>query len=822
MDDIKKSKEELIKELADLRQENTALKLKVSEDKRLESVIAELKSREEELKSSEEEYRLMHLNAAIGIGYYTPDGVVISYNYIAAKHMNGLPEDFAGKSIFDIFPKKEAELYHNRIKKATLSDEFLVYEDMVPLPMGNKYFLSTFSRVIDSKNNIMGIQIFSQDITDRKQVESKLKSSEERLKIIFDYAPDPYFLTDLKGTFIDGNIAAERMLGQSKNEYIGKNFLKLKLLNPKQIPKAAKLLVRNSLGQATGPDEFELNLKDGSKVIVEILSFPVKFKEKQLVLGIARNITDRRKVEKELSESHRKNLETTTLLNAVLDAIPDIIGIQSIDHDIIRYNKAGYDFLQQTPEGVSGKKCYSLIGRKTRCEICSTADCYLSKKTEKHQQFFPEYNTWLDMRSYPILDDKGEIKYVIEHLRDITDIKTIEQELIRSKEKAEESDRLKSAFLANVSHEIRTPMNGILGFAELLKNPMLSGEEMREYISIIRKSGIRMLSIINDLIDVSKIESGQMNVFISECNINEQTRYIYKFFKPEADQKGLKFTLNNSLPDHKACIKTDKEKILSILANLVKNALKFTYDGYIELGYKKKGDIIEFYVKDTGIGISSDQKETIFDRFRQGNEFLNRNYEGAGLGLFISRTYAEMLGGKIWVDNDLSIYHGNGGSIFCFTIPYNTGASKISNHQKADQEDEEEFVSKKLKVLIAEDDDASALLISRIINKISSEVIIARNGLEAVEAYLNNPDTDLILMDIKMAEMDGYEATRQIRQLSSNIVIIAQTAYAQTGDKEMAIEAGCNDYISKPINPNELHSILKKHFRNQKTDNIKH
>ncbi|MBE0673897.1 MAG: PAS domain S-box protein [Bacteroidales bacterium] len=818
MDDNKKSKEQLIKEIAELRLINSSLKLQAAQGQKSESVIAELQSRTEVLKSKEEEYRLMHLNAAIGIGYYTPDGVVISYNNIAAKHMNGLPEDFTGKSIFDIFPKQEAELYLERIKKAALSDESLVYEDKVPLHLGNKYFISTFSRIIDSKNKIRGIQIFSHDITDRKQVESKLKSSEERLKIIFDYAPDAYFLTDLRGTFVDGNIAAEKLLGQNKNELIGKNYMKLNLLSIKQLPKAARLLIKNSLGQATGPDEFELNLKDRSKITVEILTYPVKIKGQPLVLGIARNITERRKVEKELSESLGKNLETSKLLNAVLDAIPDIIGIQNNNHEVIRYNKAGYDFLQQTPEGVSGKKCYSLIGRETKCSICSTADCYVSKKTELHQQFFPEYNIWFDMRSYPILNEKGEIHYVIEHLRDISDIKHIESELIRSKEKAEESDRLKSVFLANMSHEIRTPMNGILGFAELLKNPMLSGEEMQEYISIIRKSGNRMLNIINDLIDVSKIESGQMRVFISECNINEQTSFLHNFFKPDADQKGLKFFYKNSLSDHKAIIKTDKDKIFSILSNLIKNAIKFTNEGSIEIGYQKKGDLIEFYVKDTGIGITIEQRETIFERFRQGNEFLNRSYEGAGLGLYITKTYVEMLGGKIWVESDISNYRGNGGSIFYFTIPYNSEAVKSDNYRNPDPGDGEDHVLENLKVIIAEDDDASALLISRMIGKISKEVLIARNGLEAVEAYLNNPDTGLVLMDIKMAEMDGYEATRQIRQLNRNIVIIAQTAYAQTGDKEMAIKAGCNDYISKPINPDEFHSLIKKHFQNRKTD----
>jgi PAS domain S-box-containing protein len=550
----------------------------------------------------------------------------------------------------------------------------------------------------------------------------------------------------------------------------------------------------------------------------EVVKLEAEIKDQAMVLGLARDITQGRKVEEELSESHGKNIATASLLNAILDAIPDIIGIQNNNHEVIRYNKAGYDFLHLTPEEASGKKCYCLISRDEKCDICSTADCYLSKKTELHQQFFPEYNIWFDMRSYPILNEKGEILYVIEHLRDISDIKSIEHELIRSKEKAQESDRLKSAFLANMSHEIRTPMNGILGFAELLKNPMLDSNEMHEYINIIRNSGVRMLNIINDLIDVSKIESGQVNVSISECNINEQIEYIHNFFKPEAEKKGLKIFFVKNISGNKAIISTDREKLLAILANLVNNAIKFTNEGSIEFGYKKVGANIEFYVKDTGIGINMDQKETIFERFSQGSDSLNRNYEGAGLGLYISKIYVEMLGGKIRVESDVRSHRVDGGSVFYFTIPYNHEPGKSSDIKNTAPPDEEDFRSENLKVLIAEDDDASVLLISRMIQKISKEILIAKTGLEAVETYLNNPDTDLVLMDIKMAEMDGYEATRQIRQLNRDIVIFAQTAYAQIGDREMAIEAGCNDYISKPIDKNKLFSLIKKHLRTRKKD----
>src|SRR5664280_2793485 len=240
-------------------------------------------------------------------------------------------------------------------------------------------------------------------------------------------------------------------------------------------------------------------------------------------------------------------------------------------------------------------------------------------------------------------------------------------ELTIAKERAEESDRLKSAFLTNMSHEIRTPMNGILGFTELLKEPNLSSDDQQDYIQTIQISGARMLNTINSIVDMSKIESGLMKVDIKETNINEKIEFTYKFFKPEVEIKGLQFLVKNSLPSKEVIIKTDNEKVYGILTNLIKNAIKFTFEGSIEFGYEKKGEYLEFFVKDTGIGIPQKQYQLIFERFRQGSESHNRGYEGSGLGLSIAKTYVEMLGGEIWVESE----EGKG-STFYFTIPYNS------------------------------------------------------------------------------------------------------------------------------------------------------
>jgi CheY-like chemotaxis protein len=262
------------------------------------------------------------------------------------------------------------------------------------------------------------------------------------------------------------------------------------------------------------------------------------------------------------------------------------------------------------------------------------------------------------------------------------------------------------------------------------------------------------------------------------------------------------------LPTRDAIVKTDNEKVYGVLTNLVKNAIKFTKEGSIEFGYEIKGEYLEFFVKDTGIGIPADQKELIFERFRQGNESNSRDYEGNGLGLSIAKSYVEMLGGKIWVESEVGK-----GSTFYFTIPYDSKTEEKLEIKNAVSGDNKEVQLTNLKVMIVEDDEISHSLISRFMQKISKEVLHAITGIEAVETCRNNPDLDLIMMDIRMPEMNGCEATRQIRQFNKDVIIIAQTAYGFIGDREIAIEAGCTDYISKPVDMTLLFELIRKHFK---------
>jgi len=387
--------------------------------------------------------------------------------------------------------------------------------------------------------------------------------------------------------------------------------------------------------------------------------------------------------------------------------------------------------------------------------------------------------------------------------------RTVEErtkELLKAKEQAEESDRLKSAFLANMSHEIRTPMNGILGFAELLKEPGLTGKEQQDYIRIIEKSGARMLNIINDIVDISKIEAGLMKLEIQDSNVNEQIQDIYTFFKPEVEAKGMILSFHTPLPTIEAILKTDREKVYAILTNLVKNAIKYSNTGIIEIGYNKRDSDLEFYVKDTGIGIPNDRHGAIFERFIQADIPGEWAQQGAGLGLSITKAYVEMLGGKIRVASQVSV-----GSTFYFTLPYNAVPINEPVVQQIVPSENNDLI-RKLKILIAEDDKVSEMLIDKTLKTFGKEIIKARTGVEAIEACKKNPDIDLVMMDIRMPDMGGYDATRQIRKFNKEVVIIAQTAHGLYGDREKAIEAGCNDYIAKPINKAELLLLIQKYF----------
>jgi PAS domain S-box-containing protein len=376
-------------------------------------------------------------------------------------------------------------------------------------------------------------------------------------------------------------------------------------------------------------------------------------------------------------------------------------------------------------------------------------------------------------------------------------------ELIVAKENAEESDKLKTAFLQNMSHEIRTPLNGIIGFSTLLNDEDLSKDDIKEFTAIISQSGKRLIEIVNNVLDISKIQTGQIVIKRQSILINSIFSDLFTFFSPIAKAKNICLNYNN-LNDRFRTLYTDEVKLHQILMNLINNAIKFTKSGNIDFGFEIKENFIQLYVKDTGIGIPQELFQTIFDRFIQAEQTMTKNYEGAGLGLAISKGLVELLGGEIWVESEI-----DKGTTFFFTIPYIQG----DEHSQPDV-DYVGISGKPVrgKILIAEDDWTSFQYLKRILVKKDIIVIHVENGEQAVELVRNTPDINLILMDIRMPIMDGIEATKRIKEIRPDLPIIAQTAYAFEDEKSKILSIGCDEYLAKPLDIIKLNTLINKYL----------
>lgn len=374
--------------------------------------------------------------------------------------------------------------------------------------------------------------------------------------------------------------------------------------------------------------------------------------------------------------------------------------------------------------------------------------------------------------------------------------------LVKAIDEARESNKMKTAFLQNVSHEIRTPMNGIIGFMNLLKEPNLEPETRNEFIELLNQSGKRLLNTVDEIVEISKIESGIEKINMTVTNVEEVLLYFIQFYSPQANEKSIALQLVEERDSVNAqLIQTDKKKLEGILTSLLNNAIKFTEKGSVEIGNYIEKERLVFYVKDTGVGIPADRTKVIFDRFVQADCSINRSHEGVGLGLTIAKGYVEALNGKIWVDSQ----EGKG-STFYFSIPYSKAI-----HQNGEIDVVRVNTSNET-ILLVEDDETNFLYCKYVLQREGFNVVHVIDGVRAVESIRNNSGISLVLMDIKMPVMDGFEATRKIRQFNETIPVIVQTAHSFVRDRERAFNAGCNDYITKPVSSEKLISTIKKHL----------
>lgn len=509
---------------------------------------------------------------------------------------------------------------------------------------------------------------------------------------------------------------------------------------------------------------------------------------------------------------HRKKDEQQiSLLGKSTEQSPVSIVITNRNGDIEYVNPKFCEVTGYTFEEAIGNNPRILKSGHQQTEVYTD----LWGKLKSGNQWFGELHNrrkngelfWENVSISPLTNSEGEITHFVAVKEDITEKKALFEELVITKEKAQESDQLKTAFLNNISHEIRTPFNGILGFLSLINEKDITSEEREQYIDIINMSADRLLNTINDIVEISTIQAKQTKVLKAITYISNLTERLFEKHKPEAEKKGLKLLLNHQYLDHDGCFYTDEGKLFSVLTNLINNAIKFTKSGFVEFGYEKSGDNVKFYVKDTGVGIHDNKKHAIFERFMQGDVSNTREFEGSGLGLSIAKAYVELLDGTIWLESN-----PGKGTIFYVEIPYQAVVFKkthsLTGLSSRSIEDQQKQV-----ILFAEDDDINFDFTNALLRMANYTVIRARTGAEAIRLCRNHPEISLILMDIKMPDTNGYLATSEIRIFNPDVPIIAVTAFFKSGEEQRAYEAGCNSFLTKPVTRHHLLNTVNSFLR---------
>ena len=749
------------------------------------------------LKISEERFRLFFEKIRSGVAVYEAvdngnDFIFKDLNKAAEKIDKIKKKDVVGKSVLKVFPG---------VKKFKL---FSVFQRVWQTGESEHHPASMYEdeRISGWRDNYVyklpGGEIITvyDDVTRQKQAEAALRDSEAYLRSIFSATPAGIGLVEGR-VLKDANRRLCKMLGYRKMELVDQSA---RMLYPtdEEYESVGREKYCQIEKNGVGTVQTRLKRKDGRIIDVLLSSAPVDQKDHSK--GVAFTALD-------ISEQTRV-MERLNKISKAVEQSPAVVVITDRDGNIEYVNPRFTYLTGYSRREVLGENPRILKSDKMSPEFYEDLWNVILAGKEWHGEFLNKKKNgelyWEDATIAPIKNEQGEITHFVAVKEDVTEKKKLWDELTEAKERAEESDRLKSCFLANISHEIRTPMNGILGFSKLLSEPLLSGKEKEKYIELIHESGKRMLTIINDIIDISKIEAGEMGLHPVETTVNEVLENIYEFFAPQAEEKGLSISYQCGLSASESVITTDKTRFSQILSNIVNNALKYTKEGGIDFGYRQTDEMLEFYVKDTGIGIPDDQQDKIFERFRQVSLDATREYEGAGLGLSLCKTFVKMLGGAIRVDSTLGK-----GSTFYFTLPYNSPSADQTRPGKSDKKNDIIF-QPGFTVLVVDDDSISRLLLKGVLAGRKANVLVAENGKEAVEKVENEPGIQVVLMDMKMPVMNGYEATKCIKQSQPDLPVIAQTAFVSPSEKEAAMVAGCDAVLPKPIDTGELLTMIQR------------
>jgi len=764
--------------------------------------ITERKKAEESLRESEEKYRILIENANQAIFTISYEGVYKFMNTIAASELGGEPKDFIGKTLFDVFPKKIAEQQLKGTREIIDSGQTRIRDSLTVLQGKNRWYRTNSISLKDKFNNIRSIMIFGTDITKQKEFELKLKESEKRYRVAVESIMDGMIVIDSNGLITTFNPSAEKMFGWSSEEMLGKRLDRL-MPNKFRANHQKNVLSYFATGKPNGAIERIIELpalrKNGEEFMTEVSLSAAAVSDKSYVLAVIRDISERKEAEKKIRDSEQ-------FMKSLFESVQDGISVLKPDLEIRHVNSIMNNWYKENLP-LNGKKCYQAYHNSDKpCNPCPALRCFESGCTEKN--IVPGLSgspiEWIELFCYPIKEsNSNKVIGVVEFVRDITERKRAEVELQQYSRQLQERNEELDAFSHTVAHDLKNPLGTILGFADLMLENYseLSKDEILNYLKIIISDSNKTQQIINSLllfagIRKSEIQTEELNM----GNIIDETIKRLRISIEKSNAKIIK-------PDVWPVAKGYAPWIEEVWINYLNNAIK--YGGsppQIEIGVETdkaehvpKG-MLRFWVKDNGPGISDGNQKLLFKKFERLDQVKT---EGHGLGLSIVSRIIEKLGGQVGMES-------NNGSFFYFTLPCSDKAKEKNTIISDDSNPKNNKLLNKLKILIVEDDEYSDTHLGIIIKKISKETLHAKQGNEAAKICRANPDIDLVLMDIRIPEMNGFEATRKIREFNKDIVIIAQTAYAVSGAREKALEAGCNDYITKPINKEDLYTKINK------------
>jgi len=789
--------------------------------------ITERKKIEIELLSSKELFKAIFEQAAAGIAIALPNGKIVNSNPKFAEMLGYSIDELLSLTTFDItFPddiQKEISLVDQVLEKKL---ETFYIEKRYTHKKGHIVWTYLSSNVVKDENgNIIFVIGVAIDISERKAIENELiiakekaEESEERIQSVFSVAPTGIGL--VKDRIIcEVNPKICEMTGYSSEELIGKSSLILYSFQ-NEFDLVGKLKYNQINEKGTGIVETKWKRKNGTIIDILLASTPLDMSDyKKGITFTALDISERKAIENELIIAKEKAEESEEKYKQIFDNTFDIMSIYEVTEDhrfkVITFNPAEEKLIGSL-ENYQNKYIDECIPPELYFQFKQNYErCIKEEKLIEYEEYisFEHINKTFNTQLIPLKNSEGRIHRIIVISRDITEnkqlnsqltnqnkkLKLLNYDLTIAKEKAEESDRLKSSFLQNMSHEVRTPLNAIQGFSQLMSNPKLSPEKFKKFSEIIAENSDKLISIITDVIEISQIQSKLVKAKLIEFDIVLFLNETVYSFKAKEKEKNIELQIKMNIQFHEYFIQSDKEKLQRILIHLIDNAIKFTIQGYVKIVCELENENIKFTIADTGIGISEEMQKIIFEPFRQVETGICRNFGGNGLGLSLSKSYIELLNGSITLESEI-----NKGSVFTVTIPTNkNNIQAIKTHE-----------TNKINVntlLIVEDEYYNYQYLLALLEDKDYKILYAENGQKAIDLCRANSKIDLILMDIKMPVMDGHTAAKLIKDFRPNMIIIAQTAFALESEKETFIGI-FDDYITKPINEEILNQKLLKYI----------